>query len=196
MGVVAMSAPFRGHQFLAITGTPGAGKSTLAAAISASLHVPVLSAGDVARAVDDQSRATGAMAAEDLFRDEWGKRVSDSGSGPLILEGIPRKMSQLDLLPPSTLTIALMCTWEISELRLLARNRIDDGFARERYEAQLVQFGANEVGQLEGTWIMGLVGPDNLIRTDNLTPQEVTRSVMFYLSGLSVSAWPRVTGHA
>jgi hypothetical protein len=136
------------------------------------------------------------MAAEDLFRDEWSKRVSDSGSGPLILEGIPRKMSQLDLLPPSTLTIALMCTWEISELRLLARNRIDDGFARERYEAQLVQFGANEVGQLEGTWIMGLVGPDNLIRTDSLTPQEVTHSVTLYLLGLSLSAWPRVTGHA
>ena len=196
MGVVAMSAPFKGHQFLAITGTPGAGKSTLAAAISASLHVPVLSAGDVARAVDDQSRSTGAMAAEDLFRDEWGKRISASGSGPLILEGIPRKMSQLDLLPPNTLTIALMCAWEVSEFRLLARNRIDDGFARERYEAQLVQFGAHEVDQLEGTWILGLVGPDNLIQTDLMTPQEVAQGVMLYLLGLSVSAWPRVTGDA
>ena len=196
MGVVAMSAPFRGHQFLAITGTPGAGKSTLAAAVSASLHVPVLSAGDVARTVDAQSRSTGAMAAEDLFRDEWSKRVSASGSGPLILEGIPRKMSQLDLLPPNTLTIALMCAWEVSEMRLLARNRIDDGFARERYEAQLVQFGAHEVDQLEGTWILGLVGPDNLIRTDLMTPQEVAQGVMFYLLGLSVSAWPRVTGDA
>ena len=196
MGVVAMSAPFRGHQFLAITGTPGAGKSTLAAAVSASLHVPVLSAGDVARTVDDQSRSTGAMAAEDLFRDEWSKRVSASGSGPLILEGIPRKMSQLDLLPPNTLTIALMCAWEVSEMRLLARNRIDDGFARERYEAQLVQFGAHKVDQLEGTWIFGLVGPDNLIRTDLMTPQEVAQGVMFYLLGLSVSAWPRVTGDA
>jgi hypothetical protein len=150
----------------------------------------------VARAVDDQSRSTGAMAAEDLFRDEWGKRISASGSGPLILEGIPRKMSQLDLLPPNTLTIALMCAWEVSELRLLTRNRIDDGFARDRYEATLVQFGAHDVDRLDGTWILGLVGPDNLIRTDQMTPQDVAQGVMYYLLGLSVSAWPRVTDNA
>jgi len=105
-------------------------------------------------------------------------------------------MSQLDLLPPDTLTIALMCAWEVSELRLLTRNRIDDGFARDRYEAQLVQFGAHDVDQLDGTWIIGLVGPDNLIRTDRMTPQEVAQGVMQYLLGLSFSAWPRVTDNA
>jgi hypothetical protein len=183
MGVEEVTAPFRGHQFVAITGTPAAGKSTLAAALAEAFGVNVLSAGDVARSVDDASRTTGAMAAEDSFRDEWGKRVAAHTGAPLVLEGIPRKQSQVDLLPADTLVLVLLTDQPTSLVRMYARNRIDDGFAADRYEAALVQFGMAGGVQEAGTWVTDLAGAGHTLRTDALTPEQVNASVLRYLSG-------------
>jgi len=183
LGVDKVSAPFNGHKYLAITGTPAAGKSTLAAAIAEAFSVPVLSAGNVARAVDDGSRSTGAMANEDAFRDEWGRRVYAHGGGSLVLEGIPRKESQLDLLPTGTLVIVLLTDWITSENRMFTRGRVDDGFALERYEAQLQQFGMLGGLRVSDTWVTDLAGAGNVLRTDALTPDEVSFRVLQYLAG-------------
>lgn len=178
MGLEQVTAPFAGHQFVAITGTPAAGKSTLAEHLAREFSAPVLSAGDVARSVDGFSRQTGAMAAEDLFREEWSKRVAAFGDGPLILEGIPRKESQVELLPPSTLIVVLLCGWEVSERRMYERGRIDDGFARERYEAQLTLFGMDNGLRTGGTWVTDLAPAGYVLRTDEMTPEQVTAAVL------------------
>jgi broad-specificity NMP kinase len=191
VGVEEVSTPFRGRQFLAITGTPAAGKSTLAAEIGAAFSVPVLSAGDVARSVDAGSRLTGAMAAEDAFREEWSRRVSEHADGPLILEGLPRKESQVDLLPVGTLVLVLLTDWPTSAVRMYSRGRLDDGFAAERYEAQLQQFGMLSGLREVGTWVTDLAGSDGVLRTDVSTPDFVSFQVLRYLAGGEAPTLPR-----
>jgi hypothetical protein len=187
---VALDGPFvHGIKYVAITGTPAAGKSTLAADLGRLFKVPVLSAGDVARSIDGASLAEGAMAQEGAFRAEWKKRMIALNGSPAILEGIPRKLSQRDLLPPLTLTVLLVSTWPVAERRSKERGRIDDGFMKKRYQEQVELFGMEHRVQYIDTWVTRLATNDRVMLTDWLTPEQVSSQVAAHLRGDKPTIW-------
>ncbi len=186
----SLTGPFpHGIKYVAITGTPAAGKSTLAADLQREFKLPVVSAGEAARSIDAGSLITGAMAAEDAFRSEWQRRMALLGGGPAILEGIPRKFQQCDLLPPLALVFVLLTSWEVAEGRSRARGRLDDGHAQDRYNEQLKLFGMTDRVKYVDTWVTRLATPDRVIVTDWVQPNQVARQVVDYLKGNRTTAW-------
>jgi dephospho-CoA kinase len=186
----SLTGPFlHGIKYVAIAGTPAAGKSTLASDLSREFNVPVLSAGEVARSIDAGSRITGAMAAEDAFREEWLRRFALLGGSPAVLEGIPRKTSQRDLLPPLTLVFLLTSSWEVAAGRSKARGRLDDEHAEQRYREQCELLGMNERVKFVDTWITRLATPDRVVNTDWLRAEQVAAQVSDYLRGRRPTAW-------
>jgi broad-specificity NMP kinase len=186
----SLTGPFpHGIKYVAITGTPAAGKSTLAADLQREFKLPVVSAGEAARSIDAGSLITGAMAAEDAFRSEWQRRMALLHDGPAILEGIPRKFTQCDLLPPLTLVFVLLTSWEVAEGRSKSRGRLDDGHARDRYEEQLKLFGMVDRVKYVETWVTKLATPDRVVVTDWMQPDQVARQVIDYLRGKRTTAW-------
>lgn len=187
---VDLSGPFvHGIKHVAITGTPAAGKSTLASDLQREFKVPIVSAGEAARSIDAGSLITGAMAAEEAFRDEWNRRMDLLQGAPAILEGIPRKFTQCDLLPPLTLVFVLLTSWEVAEGRAKARGRLDDGHAKARYQEQLNLFGMQDRVKYVETWVTRLATPDRVIVTDWMQPAQVARQVADYLRGNRLTAW-------
>ena len=185
-----LTGPFpHGIKYVAITGTPAAGKSTLAADLQREFSLPVVSAGEAARSIDAGSLITGAMAAEDAFRDEWQRRMALLSGGPAILEGIPRKFTQCDLLPPLTLVFVLLTSWDVAKGRAVARGRLDDGHARDRYDEQLRLFGMEDRIKYVDTWVTRLATPARVVVTDWMQPDQVARQVVDYLRDRRTTAW-------
>lgn len=164
---------------IAISGPPGAGKTTLAANLSAALEVQVLSTGDIARSVDPAAMKVGAMADEDAFRAEFLRRL-DAVSGSLILDGIPRSREQMALLPPGTVVIGLTCSRGVAEQRLATRGRVDDTpvLIKRRLAEQRALL---EVDKHDG-WFFGL-GWDRVMSTDLKKPEQVLDGVLAFLEG-------------
>ncbi len=85
------------REVIAITGDPGAGKSTLARALARALGASVWSAGDVARALSREVRRGVAWGPEEEMRVLM-RRAVEAATGPLILDGWPRRPGQAQAL--------------------------------------------------------------------------------------------------
>ena len=112
-------------KIVALTGFPGAGKTTLAGPLAERLGARVVSPGDAARQHDPHALAEGRMADEGLIRDymtgQWREGVDD-----LVLDGFPRTQEQADLLPDGSLVVWLSVGLSVAAERLRGRGRADD----------------------------------------------------------------------
>jgi len=121
-----------------LLGPHGAGKSTQAHLLSASLHLPYISTGEMLRVLAVQATEIGKHIRERLERGEY---MSDEEMIPLvnerlsqidvadgfILEGYPRTLFQAkNLNIRIDIVLNLFLTEEESMSRLLARHRMDD----------------------------------------------------------------------
>ncbi len=165
---------------LAIIGTPGTGKTTLATALSEALGWTYVSAGDIARYADPVTRKTGAMANEDGFRRAFAK-ACDNLRGPAVFDGVPRSEGQLPLLPKGTLIILLTCRPDIARDRLIRRGRPDDEpqyvDARMGEQAELLDI-ANPTG-----WSWKAAGRECCLSTSLKSPNIIQRDVLRFLAG-------------
>lgn len=110
---------------LALTGVCGSGKSTVARVLAGLLEWPLVSSGDVARSVDENTRRSGAMADPYALDDALLPLLMN---GPVVLDGYPRT-------PTQAFTLRAFGKWDIvalsitpseAERRLLERGRSDD----------------------------------------------------------------------
>lgn len=121
-----------------LLGPHGAGKSTQAHLLSASLHLPYISTGEMLRVLAVQTTEIGANIRQRLERGEY---MSDEEMIPLvnerltqidvaegfILEGYPRTLHQAkNLKVRIDIVLNLYLTKDESMKRLLARHRMDD----------------------------------------------------------------------
>lgn len=161
---------------LAIAGIPGAGKTTLALHLMDELGWPILSSGDIARAVDPGGVAAGGLADEASFRSAWFKQLGLLQAGPVIFDGIPRSREQVELLPNGTQIIMLVCPFAVAVSRLTRRGRADDttDVIVRRLEEQVALL---EAAQADG-WLYRLIGMQAVFRTDRKTPQELAALVV------------------
>jgi len=170
------------RRVLAIAGIPGAGKTTLASALSEHYGYGILSTGDVARSVDPLSLADGGLADEDLFRvafrvaldrQDWSKVV--------ILDGIPRNRGQIDLLPYFAKIVVLVCRPDVAKARLLARGRSDDTpeLVERRVREQSILLDADHA---DG-WIYQVVGWGSVVNTTRKRPEDVAADMIDFLDG-------------
>jgi len=168
---------------VAITGTPGTGKTTLAKALARALDVPYVGAGDIARSVDPNTAATGAMAEEGGFQRAMVKALH--GLDDFVLDGFPRTRWQVDLLPHVTITILLTCREEIARERLLVRSRHEnrrDGM-RDLIDARIEEQTRLLELDLPNGWAWRLVGFERAVATSQKKPQQVLDGVLAYLRG-------------
>lgn len=176
---------------VAIAGIPGAGKSTLAAALHEALGWPVLSTGDIARRIDPESIANGGVADPaafaDAFRTAWSE-AEFHGDYPVVLDGIPRYREQVDLLPDKTVLVALTCRPDIAIDRQLRRGRPGDE------DRALVEFRTRAQGDLLAVeqadgWLYTLAGWGAVVNTSQKSGQQIAQDVIDYLSGTKREAF-------
>ena len=162
---------------IAITGTPGAGKTTLAAALSKHWpDFPVISSGDIARRVDPKALKEGGMAEESLLR----RALVDELARPsFILDGFPRTEGQYRMLPRGVTIVQLWVHPTIAKARLLERRRADDTW--EIIERRVTEQDALMIGWLP-------VVAHVKVATDLLNPDEVFELVRSQLVGKAVTA--------
>lgn len=165
---------------VAITGAPGTGKTTLARGLGALLGWDVVGTGDIARAADPESLATGGMAEESAFREAFHRVMAAAVGRRLILDGIPRSRSQLELLPPDTKIVLLTCRSDVARARLLRRGRPDDDFEiinrRLREQTDLLEV------EVPNGWVWGVVGK-GVVNTTQKQPEAILRDMYGYLIG-------------
>ncbi len=121
-----------------LLGPHGAGKSTQAHLLSAALHIPYISTGEMLRVLASQPTDQGQLIRHRLERGEY---MTDQEMIPLvderlsqvdaqhgfILEGYPRTVAQVKALKTHIdLALSIYLSYEQSMSRLLARQRSDD----------------------------------------------------------------------
>lgn len=168
-------------EVVAITGLPGAGKTTLALGLSELTGWPVMSTGDIARRVDPAGLSRGELANEQLFRAAFLGALG-SYTPPVILDGLPRSRGQVELLPPDTLVFALWCRPDIAIGRLLRRGRSDDteALAKKRVaeQADLLEFDLPGRG-----WAREIAGWEGSLNTSVAKPGWILERVFGYVTG-------------
>lgn len=183
----AIRQPVRQRRVIAITGIPGAGKTTLTEALSEALGIRALSTGGIARMVDPQSRADGAMADEESFRAAFVAALREHSDADVILDGIPRSRGQLDLLPEGAKIIALTCRADIARDRLLRRGREDD--QPEVIERRVREQGVLlDVDHADG-WLYSVAGWGAVVNTSIKSPGQIAHDVIEYLQGRKKQAF-------
>lgn len=112
----------------AIFGPPGTGKTTAAVPLADRLHATYISSGDIARRVDPESLANGQMADRALLRNGFLQALDEAVAvkRPIVIDGLPRDPSDLELLPAGTIRILLSCLPSVSIERQLRRARPGD----------------------------------------------------------------------
>lgn len=167
---------------VAITGIPGAGKTTLALQLSELTGWHVLSTGDIARRVDPASLSNGDLADEAAFRAAYKREILGYRGLPVILDGLPRSRSQVELLPAEgTMVFFLWCRYDIALGRLLRRGRSDDSSLiaekRIREQSALLEADSND------GWARKLAGWAGSINTSNTRPALIAGRVHDYITG-------------
>lgn len=160
-----------------VMGIPGVGKTTLASALAAHFSLPVITAGDIGRAVDPAAIARGDMADERLLRE--GVLAELSGHPEWVLDGFPRTLAQALLLPPETVVIHLTCRPDIARERLLRRGRADDSTIDKRLAEQSALM---EIDKKDG-WAYLLAGYGRNVNTSMKSAPTIAAAVVAHLSG-------------
>ncbi len=173
-------------EVVAITGLPGAGKTTLALGLSELTGWPIMSTGDIARRVDPAGLSRGELADEELFRAAFLGAIG-AFTPPVILDGLPRSRGQVELLPPDTIVLSLWCRHDIAVGRLLRRGRSDDteALAKKRVEEQsvLLEFEhSDRYGPVRG-WARDLAGWQGSLNTSVNKPGWILERVFDYVMG-------------
>jgi adenylate kinase family enzyme len=182
----------RQYDTLAITGVPGTGKTTLATILSERLGWPILSTGNIARVIDPGGLSRGDMAEETGFALAFGltyqKMLSLYPKAPVILDGIPRTVGQLEYLQPySTRVLLLTARMDVAVDRLRRRGREDD--TPELIERRIRQQGALlEIDNAKG-WAFQIAGFHTSVNTTYKTPDVVAEGVIQYLLGNRTEAF-------
>lgn len=158
-----------------LLGPHGAGKSTQAHLLSASLHIPYISTGEMLRVLATQSTESGKYIRDRLERGEY---MTDEEMVPLvnerltqidvkdgfILEGFPRTLEQAQQL---TISIDLVLNLSLPKAevvsRLLARHRLDD--TPEIIERRLANYMADADAILDYYHNLGLLRQVNADET-------------------------------
>lgn len=146
---------FKSANIIVVLGRPGAGKTTIAQAVSKKFGYQHISAGDVARllALSDMevadALAKGQLAPRDKMNDAMYtvlKKHNEMG-GTIVLDGYPRYFAQLaDLLHAQRtepLFIILSCSAPTASNRLRSRKRNDDTI--EQIKTRFDTFDAESV---------------------------------------------------
>jgi adenylate kinase family enzyme len=170
----------RGVEFIAIAGIPGSGKTTLAMALQDAFGWALMSTGDIARRADPASILDGGLANERVFREEFRDTLADTrGSGLVVIDGIPRNREQADILPPSTMVVALTVRPDIAVERLTRRGRSDDtpDLIAKRVKEQAALL---EVNDSHG-WLYQLATWERCVNTTYKRAPDVAAGVIAYL---------------
>ncbi len=160
----------------AITGHPGAGKTTLSDRLSAEYGRVVISSHDLVEIADPRALVEGRLADRAKIAAAFDAVLRDA-TGPLIVDGWPRTPDQVGMLPAGSLVFALRCTREIAIERILRRGRPDDTdeIAARRYDEQ--------AALLEGQWIREATTHTRSINTTYRHPDHVFDTFALYVDG-------------
>ena len=165
---------------VAIIGTPGSGKTTLAAALSAEFGLEVMTAGDIARQFDPGAIARGDMGDPGLIKNGVEAFIQERDGW--VLDGYPRASDQQVSLTSSDVEVILLtCRHDLARERLLRRKREDD-------TDELIQKKIREQTKLmeldyPNGWAYELAGWRRILNTSKKRPPEIARDVIAYLKG-------------
>jgi adenylate kinase len=157
-----------------VTGIPGSGKTTLAAALAARFDVPLVSTGDIAREVDPESVARGEMA--DRVKIHYALQHRLVGLPSFILDGAPREIGELPVIPPNSKVILLTTRRDIARDRLLRRGRADD-------LPDIIDRRIDEQAKLLNGWAYELAGWHQTVNTSLKPASQIAQDVTAYLLG-------------
>lgn len=163
----------------AISGTPGAGKTTLAEALAQRSGRTLIRSRDIVQSVDPGAIGDGRLADGPRIAAAFEEMLAVR-SGYLILDGMPRTPDQLDLLPPGSLVFSLWCREDVALERISRRGRLDDdpqiAARRWREQAAILE---------QDRWLREACTYTRQLNTANKNREQVVRGVWAYLTGES-----------
>lgn len=162
-----------------IAGGPGAGKTSLADALSRVLRWPVLYSREAVQAVDPDSIKEGRLGSRGPVLVALAQKVTEYSTTygtDYIVDGAPRTPDQIAIVPDGAEVLLLRCDPAVALLRLRNRGRDDDteDLASKRV---LEQYGQDD------QWLRDLAGWTRTINTTKRTKGSVLDTVMLYLTG-------------
>lgn len=164
---------------VAIIGSPGAGKTTLAAAVAAEFGLEVLTAGDIARRYDPGSIERGDMADPIIIKRGVEKFIASNDGW--VLDGYPRTPDQMLTLQADVEVILLNVERSIAVERLRKRGREDDTpeLTTKKIDEQTRLMELD----IPNGWAYTFAGWRRSVNTSRKRPWEISRDVVAYLRG-------------
>lgn len=163
--------------FIAITGAPGTGKTTLAAILEDQLPATLITSHELVERVDPDALREGRLA--DHYKMQRALLAAFEevrGNGHVVVDGFPRNQEQATLLPPVATLFVLNCRIDIAMERQLRRARPDD-------TPELVRMRTVEQAALLVPWAREMAGDKTVVNTTYKTPEQVARGVLAFLRG-------------
>jgi adenylate kinase family enzyme len=145
----------------------GSGKSTVSKALAGLLGWRLVVSGDVARAVDAGTAATGAMADAAALD---AALLPLLAPGPVVLDGYPRTAAQLMALPPGFAVVMLDLDPDVALARVVDQGkrgwdhaaRMDEQRAGLEAVAQAVDLRVDVTGKTPGEIVFEIISSEEL----------------------------------